>query len=150
MTVVRYEPVNMVRQYQDEMNRLFQHEDSFARNRAGARAHSAVRKWEPAVDVKEEDGRYLITADVPGVEPQDIEITMDEGVLAIKGMRSSEVGEDDAAYARIERDHGNFERRFSLPDEADSEGIAATSNHGVLSVSIPKKPTSQPRRIEIQ
>lgn len=150
MTVVRYEPVNMVRQFHDEINRRLQREDSFAHNGAGARAQSAVRKWEPAVDVKEEDGRYLITADVPGVEPQDIEITMDEGVLAIKGMRSSEVGEGDAAYARIERDHGKFERRFSLPDEADSEAIAATSNHGVLSVSIPKKPASQPRRIEIQ
>ena len=149
MNVVRYEPAHMVRQFNDEVNRMFQHGEARARDGMPA-ARSAARAWAPAVDVTEEDERYVITADVPGVDPQDIEITMEEGVLSIKGTRSSESQEQGESYSRIERAHGEFERRFSLPEEADAEGIAATSNHGVLSVSIPKKPVSQPRRIAIQ
>ena len=151
MNVVRYEPVHMLRQFHNQVNRLFQ--DDYPNLRSGSLcndAQSAPGAWAPAVDVKEESERYLITADLPGVEPKDIEITMEAGVLSIKGTRANQSQQNAEGYARIERSHGEFERRFTLPEGADAEGIAATSNHGVLSVSIPKVPAPTPRRIEIQ
>jgi HSP20 family protein len=71
-------------------------------------------------------------------------------VLSIKGWRASAAHDDGKGYIRIEREHGDFERRFSLPEGADGESIAATSGHGVLSINIPKKPAIRARRIEIQ
>lgn len=159
MNVIRYQPASMVRHFHDQVNHLMQDEfgtlsddRGTARDqaRASARTQLARRGWAPAMDVKEEDERYVITADVPGVDPKDIEITMEAGVLAIKGNRSAESEQDADPHTRTERAHGEFERRFSLPKGADADGIVASSSHGVLSVSIPKKPEPQPRRIEIQ
>ncbi|MFT5175470.1 MAG: HSP20 family protein [Gammaproteobacteria bacterium] len=151
MNAVRYEPVNMIRQFHDEVNRLFQDDFRNARSVAGAvkRVHRAPRTWMPALDVNEVDESFVITVDVPGVDPKDIEITMEAGVLSIKGRRANASQHDGGGYIRMERAHGEFERRFSLPEGADADGIAATSNHGVLSVTIPKKPAPQSRRIEI-
>ncbi|MFT5448484.1 MAG: HSP20 family protein [Gammaproteobacteria bacterium] len=159
MNVIRYQPASMTRHFHEQVNRLMQDDyGTLGDDRAAARdqARASVRTqparsgWAPAVDVKEENERYVITADVPGVDPKDIEITMEGGVLAIKGSRRAESEKDADAYTRTERAHGEFERRFSLPKGADADGIVASSSHGVLSVSIPKKPEPQPRRIEVQ
>lgn len=155
MSVVSYEPVNVIRHFHNEVHRLFR-DDYFnpgnagnARNATPATAR-ASGTWAPAVDIKDEGERYVITADVPGVEPKDIEITMEAGVLSIKGARGAQPEQHGAAFSRIERGYGEFERRFNVPEGADADGIAASSAHGVLSISIPKKPAPQPRRIEIQ
>ena len=148
MTIVRYEPYSMIRQFQNEVNRLF----SDNTDTGGALDQSTVStsQWTPAVDIKEEEERYLITADVPGVKPDEIELTMEKGVLTIKGERKDETETKAEGYRRVERVYGTFYRRFNLPDSTDSESISATTNHGVLEVSIPKKPTLQPRRIEVK
>ncbi len=150
MNVVRYEPVNLLRRFQDEVNRMLHDDFAVSGNLEGDRSRVATSAWTPAVDVKEEAGRFVITADVPGVEPKDIDITMENGVLTIKGERRSEVKDDQEGYKRVERVYGSFYRRFSLPDTADAEGISARSNHGVLEVTIPKKQAVQPRRIEVK
>lgn len=159
MHVIRYQPGSMLRQFHNQVNRLMQDDlRAFDAQRAaqrdqahpGSRTPLAQRDWAPAMDVKEEDDRYVISADVPGVDPGEIEITMEAGVLTIKGKRSAKPEEETAAYTRLERAHGEFERRFNLPEGADAEGIFASSSHGVLSVSIPKKPEPKARRIEIQ
>lgn len=106
--------------------------------------------WRPAVDIKEEADRFLITADLPGVDPKDIEITMDNGVLTIKGERHSESTEGKDGYKRVERVSGAFYRRFSLPDTADAERIEATGKNGVLEVTLPKHEKVQPRKIEVK
>ena len=106
--------------------------------------------WVPAVDIKEEDTRFVIHADVPGVDPDDIEVRMEDGVLTIKGERQSEDKEEREGYKRIERVRGSFFRRFSLPDTADAEGITAKAKNGVLEIIIPKHEKVQPRRIEVQ
>jgi HSP20 family protein len=106
--------------------------------------------WLPAVDIKEEEGRYLLHADIPGVEPEDIEVSMENGVLTIKGERKHETSEEKEGYTRIERSHGSFYRRFALPDNVDSARIAATGKDGVLEVSIPKTEAVKPRRIEVK
>ena len=144
--LVRYDPWSFVDRLQGDLDRL-----------SGQRARllddetaGATTDWVPAVDIKEEDSRFLIQADVPGVEPKDIEITMENGVLTLRGRRESESRSEQNGYRRIERVTGRFFRRFTLPDTADAEAIEAKFNNGVLDVSIPKLPKVQPRRINVQ
>lgn len=109
----------------------------------------ATSQWMPRVDIKEDPDRFLIQADIPGVDPKDIEIHMEKGVLTIKGERDSETKEEGDTYSRTERQRGSFHRRFALPESADQDAIAATGKHGVLEISIPKRPAETPRRIEV-
>jgi HSP20 family protein len=106
-------------------------------------------EWVPRVDIKEEADRFVILADLPGVEPAQVEVLMDKGILSIKGERRGETGEQNDRFSRIERRYGSFHRRFALPDTADADGISAQGRHGVLEISIPKKPESTPRRIQV-
>jgi HSP20 family protein len=102
------------------------------------------------VDIREEDKRFVIEADIPGVDPKDIEVNMDKGVLSIRGERKSESKTESGKYSRVERSHGVFYRRFALPDSANPDGISATGRHGVLEIEIPKKPETTPRKIDIR
>jgi len=104
----------------------------------------------PRVDIKEEPSRFVIFADLPGVDPSSIEVNMDKGVLSIKGERKTEAQAEGERWSRNERAHGVFFRRFALPDSANPEGIEATGKHGVLEISIPKRPEASPRRINVQ
>ena len=92
----------------------------------------------------------MIHADIPGVDPKDIDVHMENGILTIKGERQSETKEEREGYKRVERVRGSFYRRFSLPDTADAEAISAKSQHGVLEVVIPKQQKVQPRRIQVE
>ena len=109
----------------------------------------AANEWSPRVDVREEDNRYVIFADVPGIDPKEIEISMDKGVLTIHGERKTESKTENTKVTRVERNYGSFKRSFSLPDSVDAETITAAGKHGVLEISIPKKPQAAPRKIEI-
>lgn len=111
---------------------------------------TATSEWAPPVDIREEDKRFVIEADIPGVDPKSIEIDMDKGVLSIRGERKT--GHDDATgkYTRVERTRGVFHRRFALPDSAHADGIRATGKHGVLEIEIPKRPETTPRKIDIE
>lgn len=106
-------------------------------------------QWAPRVDIKEEADRFLILADLPGVDPQEVEVLMDKGILSIKGERRDETRGDDGKFSRIERRYGSFHRRFALPDSADPDGVTATGSNGVLEISIPKRPETTPRRIQV-
>lgn len=111
---------------------------------------AATATWTPAVDIKEQTDAYVLHADLPGVDPKDIDVHMEDGVLTIKGQREWDNKEQREDYSRIERVRGNFYRRFTLPDTADSENITANSKDGVLQVRIPKHEKVQPRRIAVQ
>jgi len=114
-----------------------------------ADAAAAAAQWQPQVDVREEADRFVIRADLPGIDPQDIEVQMDKGILSIRGERKADVAAEGAHYTRVERRNGSFNRRFALPDSADADGIVASGRNGVLEVSIPKKPETTPRRIRV-
>ncbi len=116
----------------------------------GDQSNVVTSQWAPRVDIKEEETRFVIFADVPGVDPSEIEIQMDKGILSIKGERKTAGSEESAQFSRVERAHGVFYRRFTLPDSANAEGVSATGRHGVLEISIPKKPETTPRRILVQ
>jgi HSP20 family protein len=110
----------------------------------------AVADWTPAVDIREENDRFVLDADIPGIKPEDLEITMEGGVLTLRGHRTTHAGGETNGYRRVERVSGTFYRRFTLPDTADSEAIEASFNQGVLEVSIPKLAKVQPRRIDVK
>jgi len=148
MTLIRYQPWDVFNQVREDMNRLL--ETRFGELRDTDNSKVVTSQWAPAVDIKEEANKFVIYADVPGVQVEDIEITMDQGVLTVKGERKVEKDEENNGYRRIERAHGTFHRRFSLPDSADAERIQAKSKDGVLEIVIPKHEKVQPRKITVQ
>ncbi len=113
-------------------------------------ASVATANWAPSVDISEDENAFTLLADIPGVDPKDIEISMEKGVLTIKGERQTENVEESENYRRIERQSGQFYRRFTLPDSADADKIEARSDHGVLTVTIPKQEVAVSRRIEVK
>ncbi len=145
MAITQYDPWNRLNQLTREMERVF---DRRAVD-ADESTQSATADWVPAVDIKEEENRFLVVADIPGVDPSDIEITMDNGLLTIRGERSSENTEEREGFKRVERSRGTFYRRFALPDTADVENVTAKGKHGVLEVVIPKQERAQPRRVTV-
>lgn len=150
MALVRYEPYSLLDRLQREFGRAGWM-DPFAETGGGDdNSDVVVSHWRPAVDIREETDRFVILADLPGVDPKDIEITMENGVLTLKGERSSEKTEQHEGYKRVERARGTFYRRFSLPDTADAEKIDAHSKDGVLEIVLPKHEKVQPRRITVK
>jgi len=148
MAVMRYEPWSVISQLQQDINRAFG-------NLSGGDSNSATAEWSPAVDVREYSDRFQLLLDVPGVESKDVEITLDNGVLTVSGVRHEEKAietnsSDAAQQQRIERPLGRFHRRFTLPDTADAENVHASGRLGVLEVVIPKQPKAKPRRIEVK
>jgi HSP20 family protein len=141
MTVVRYEPWALVSRLQKDIDRLF-----------GAPLTTAADSgaWLPPVDIHEEANQFALHVDLPGVDPKAVEITADQGVLTIRGQREDAKRETREGYRRVERITGEFQRRFSLPDSADAQGIKAKFLNGVLEVTIPKVAQVQPRRIMVE
>ena len=150
MSLIRYEPFNLFDRFQRDFNRAGMLDSLFTDVLPDDNTDVAVSNWRPAVDIKEEDNRFLIKADVPGVDPKDIEITMEDGVLTIKGERTVEKDEKREDYRRLERSRGTFYRRFSLPDTADADKIEAVGKDGVLEIVIPKHAKVMPRRITVK
>jgi len=144
MSISRYNPWNPVG-LQDELKQVL---DRFFGEGESDQSNVVTSQWVPRVDIKEEDERFVIFVDVPGVDPQDIEINMDKGILSIKGERRL-AREQNERYSRVERAHGMFYRRFALPDSANPDGITASGKLGVLEIAIPKRPETTPRRISI-
>ena len=142
MTIVRYEPWTLLSRFQQHFERALGDtlED----------APSASVSWIPHVDIREEAERFVVAADLPGVEAKDINVTAEKGVLTVRGERRSEKKSSADGYERVERATGTFLRRFTLPETADAEAIKATHVNGVLEVTIPKRAQEQPRRITVQ
>ena len=143
MTVVTYEPWTLVNRLHRQLDQVF--------NKTAAPANTASVSWVPRVDIYEEPERFVVLADVPGVESKDIDITAESGVLTIRGeRRAQQKATDKNGYERVERTTGTFLRRFTLPENANTDNITAKQTNGVLEVSIPKHPQVQPRRISVE
>ena len=148
MSLMRYQQVWPAQaRAQDEFKQLF---ERFINAGDNADESAVVTsQWVPRVDIREEADRFLILADLPGIDPAEVEVLMDKGILSIKGERKSEVAEQSERFSRIERRYGSFHRRFALPDTADAEGITAHGRNGVLEIAIPKRAEASPRRIQV-
>ena len=142
-SVTKYTPWTLVRELQDEVNKLFD------RNVLSDKDMSNITtsQWAPNIDIKEEADKFIILADLPGVDPKEIDIAMENNALVIKGERKLEDREEQKNYSRIERFSGTFYRRFVLPNNVDHPMIKANSKHGVLEIIIPKKESETPKKL---
>ncbi len=146
MNLVRHGIWNTGNTLPEEIRQAF---DRFLQPEDGDASNVVTSQWAPRVDIREDEQRFVILADIPGVDPAQIEVSMDKGILTIKGERKSETSEQTDRFSRVERHYGSFYRRFSLPDSADAEGVTANGKFGVLEIVIPKKAQATPRRITI-
>ena len=144
MTLTRYEPWLVMSRLQRDLDRLF------TAPAAQDETHQEVADWVPPVDIREEQQQFVIYADLPGVDPQHIDVTLEKGVLTIRGRRQLETRDEKSGFRRAERVSGEFYRRFSLPDTADAQSVKARFTNGVLEVAIPKQAQVLPRRISVE
>ena len=144
MSVMRYEPWVLMSRLQRDLDRLI------GANGTGTEEQQTVADWVPPVDIREETSQFVLHADLPGLEAKDIDITLVKGVLTIRGHRKLETRDEKNGFRRVERVSGEFYRRFTLPDTADSQAVKAKFANGVLEVAIPKQAQVMPRRIAVE
>jgi HSP20 family protein len=149
MSVIHFQPWHLVNHLQRDIERRVARDNAHATHN---QADNQASEWTPAIDVRETPADFVLSADLPGVNPKDIEVTMENGLLTIRGARSeSDAGTTEQnSYRRVERVNGRFLRQFTLPESVDTEAVTAKTHHGVLTLTIPKRLEVQPRRIEIQ
>lgn len=124
----------------EEMQRI---QDQFL----GARERTALR---PAVDIHESEDAIRVIAELPGIKPEDVHVEVEDNVLTLRGERKLEHEEDKEGYHRIERSYGSFSRSFVLPRTVDASNIDASMDNGTLTVELPKRKETQPRKIDVK
>jgi HSP20 family protein len=142
-TIARWEPFRGVTTLQDQMNRLFN--DAFERTSD----ESSLSSWAPAVDIYETDHDLVVKADLPDIDPKDLDIRVENNILSIRGERKFEKKVDEKDYLRVERAYGSFARSFTLANTVNSEAIKADYQSGVLTLSIPKREEAKPKQIKV-
>jgi HSP20 family protein len=151
MSLIRRQPLptwDPFRDFQDlseHLNRMFQTQARPGEGREALRAFD----WAPAVNISETDKAYLVKVDLPEVKKEDVKITQEAGVLTIEGERRQEKREDGETFHRVESSYGRFMRRFTLPDDAQEDGIEAAYKDGMLSVTVPKAAAKQAKARQI-
>jgi HSP20 family protein len=128
------------------MNRLF---DNFFRGDIRDE-DSTLMAWTPAVDISEHDDEYLVKVELPGVNKEDVKITLESNILTIRGEKKQEKETKNENYHRVERNYGSFQRSFTLPTVVKSDKIDAVYKDGVLSISLPKAEEAKPKQIEVK
>ena len=125
-----------LRLFQDSLSRLF--------------SEPASRPWSPAVDIFETENELVLKADIPDIDPKNVNIQIENHTLSLKGERNFEESKNNRGFHRIERSYGTFTRVFSLPDTVDGEKVKADYKQGVLTVTLPKKEVAKPRQVNIE
>jgi len=147
MTISRFEPWSLFDILQRDLDRVA------ARRLASPDSSEngqSVADWIPPVDIIEKNDGFLLRADVPGVRPEDIDISMENGVLTVSGHRFQEASDEAEGAKRLERSYGRFYRRFTLPESASADDITAKCANGILEVVIHKQPEVKARRITVE
>jgi HSP20 family protein len=146
MAIVRWDPFRDLVTLQERMNRMF--DESF-RGASGGSSDELGGAWAPAVDIYEHDGSIVLKAELPGVDPKDVDVRLENNTLTLRGERKvdNEVKQD--SYQRVERAYGAFTRSFTLPSVVDQEKIKADYKDGVLKITLPKRDEAKPKQINI-
>ena len=134
--LTKWDPFRELRSVEEEFDRM-----------VGQRL--ARTAWVPPLDVRETEATFAVTVDLPGLEPNQMEVTFEDGLLTIRGQREFTKEVDEEQYHRIERSYGSFARSVRLPRTADAEKIEASFDKGVLTVEVPKREEAKPRAIEV-
>src|SRR3989441_3838763 len=141
-TLTRFEPFCGATTLQDQVNRLF----NDVLERTGEQ--SSLTAWAPSVDIYETEHELVVKADLPEVDPKDLDIRVENNILTIRGERKFEKNVSEENYLRLERSYGSFARSFTLANTVNSEAIKADYQNGVLTLSIPKREEAKPKQIK--
>jgi len=149
MNLVKWNPFRELEDVSNRLNSIF--------GRLPARAESdqemlAMSDWTPSVDISETDTAYLVKGEIPGVKKEDVKVTIEDGMITMRGERKQENEEKNQKFHRIERSYGSFMRSFRIPDDADESSVKAEFKDGMISVTLPKseKAKSKTKEIEIK
>ena len=146
MGIVRYDPFRDLRSLQDEVNRLFTSNLTRSFDDEGI----ARGAWSPSVDIFENKDHIVLEAELPGMNREDFELSVENNVITLRGERHFEKKDDTDNYHRVERAYGSFTRSFTLPQTVSAEGANAEYRNGVLRVTLPKREETKARRIEVK
>ena len=152
-TRTRWDPFQDLRDAQDEMAQMTQMSQMLARAlglQGQQQGSGTATAWAPALDISERKDAYLVTVELPGVEAEDLEITLEDGLLTIQGERHFAHDSSEQQFHRVERRYGAFRRSITLPAHVTAEGIQATADNGVLQILVPKMEEATPKRIKIR
>jgi len=142
-TITRFEPFSVAGTLQDQINRVFN--DVLARGGED----SNLTTWAPAVDIFETEHELVVKADLPDIDPKDLDIRVENNILTIRGERKFEKKVDQDNYMRVERAYGSFARSFSLANTVNTDAIKADYQNGVLTLNIPKREEAKPKQIKV-
>src|SRR5215470_11909520 len=142
-TLSRWEPFRGISSFQDQFNRLF---DEIAGRTTD---QSVLSAWAPSVDIYETEHELVVKADLPDVDPKDLDIRVENNLLTIRGERKFEKQVNEENYLRVERSYGSFARSFTLASTVNADAIKADYQSGVLSLSIPKREEAKPKQIKV-
>lgn len=142
MAIVRWEPFRNVFTAQREFDRLF-------RGALAGQEEDSTRTWAPPVDIYENGDNLMLKAELPGINPNDVEVRVEDNTLYLKGERKFENEVKEQNYHRVERSYGTFARTFSLPNSVDADKVAANYQDGVLTLTMPKREEAKPKTIKI-
>ena len=145
MAVSRWDPFRDLMSIQNELNRLFGR--TYAGGESGT---SSSGSWMPALDVFETQDKFVVTVELPGVDPDEVDVSVEDSTLTITGERKFYENVSDDSFHRIERRYGSFARSLTLPQTADAERIEASFDRGVLTIEVPKVEQAKPKRIQIK
>ena len=143
--LVRWDPFSDLVSIQDELNRLFGRTFGSELTR-----RSAAGSWMPALDVFETQDKLVAKMDLPGVDPKEVEVSVEDSTLTVSGTREFTQETDEQNYHRVERRYGQFSRSITLPQTVDAEKVEASFDKGVLTIDIPKTEKARPKRIEVR
>ena len=146
MNLVKWDPFKELEDVSNRLNRIFGR--SLARTEPN-QGILAMADWTPSADISETDTAYLIKAEIPGVNKEDVKVTLQDGMLTIQGERKMEKEEKDKKFHRIERSYGSFVRSFRLPEDADESAVKAEFKDGMLNVTLTKSAKAKPKATEI-
>ena len=146
MAIMRWEGFRDLLSLQDRMNRLF---DESYRGRQAGEDWALGGSWAPAVDIYEQNGNIVLQAELPGLDPKDVDVRVENNVLTLRGQRKLEETVTKDSFHRVERSYGSFTRSFTLPNVVDTEKIQATYKDGVLRLTLPTKEEAKPKQIVI-
>jgi len=154
MSLIRWNPVHELDRWpsdfvgiQRDINRLF---DNFFRSGNPVEETIATAYFAPAVDIAEKENEYVVKVELPGVEKEDVKISVESNILTIKGEKKQEKEEKNKNFHRVERSYGSFQRSFTLPSTVKNDKIDALFNSGILTITMPKSEESKPKQIEVK
>src|ERR1041385_752836 len=143
MNVIKWNPFRELEEMQTRLNRLLNETPAERTNEP-----FLYTDWAPAVDIQETEKEYVVKADLPDVKKEDVKVQLLEGILTIEGERKQETEEKAKKFHRVERQYGQFVRRFTLPDEIDAANVHAEFKDGVLNIRLPKSANGKPKSID--